>query len=41
MSNKLLEIKDLYHIRDLHGALKATLILTTTPVKETDLIGLP
>lgn len=31
-----LEIKDLYHIRDLHGALKATLILTTTPVKETD-----
>lgn len=31
-----LEIRELYKIRDLHGALKAKLILTTTPINSND-----
>ena len=31
-----LEIKDLYRLRELHGATKATLVLTTTPIKQAD-----
>lgn len=31
-----MEIRELYKIRDLHGALKAKLILTTTPINSND-----